>query len=324
MDEDIYVALIHQEIENVISSENREKLSAWRDANKVNEQLYQTTISAWDESIHYGNHISVDLDADYNILQKKILTQQESKPALSLFKRYRVQLGIAASLVFLMLAYTGLRTTSTTILASIDKQLVILPDGSEVNLSRGSSLTYKSGFEKNRNLELKGEAYFSVEHDTQHPFLVKSEHFTVEVLGTEFVLSDDDQNDRPQQVQLIEGSISVLNNKDGTSTILSPGQKIDLNDLDVMQPISATRLIEQKWFVGELNFEDEELSAVMEDLSNLYGVSIELNSKVSSCSFTGQLSSADISQILENISQVYGALVTESDGSYYITGGECN
>src|SRR4051794_31506462 len=49
-----------------------------------------------------------------------------------------------------------------------------LPDGSKVTLRQGSSVSYSSDFGRNnRDLQLKGDAYFEVLHNAAFPFSIK-------------------------------------------------------------------------------------------------------------------------------------------------------
>ena len=53
------------------------------------------------------------------------------------------------------------------------KSSVLLPDGSNVVLHKGSSLIYDNSFSKtNRTVKLDGEAYFEVEKDPENTFTV--------------------------------------------------------------------------------------------------------------------------------------------------------
>ena len=53
--------------------------------------------------------------------------------------------------------------------------VVNLPDGSKVWLNAGSSLKYPTQFnDKQRVVSMQGEAYFEVESDKEHPFIVKN------------------------------------------------------------------------------------------------------------------------------------------------------
>jgi ferric-dicitrate binding protein FerR (iron transport regulator) len=61
---------------------------------------------------------------------------------------------------------------------------VLLPDGSTVTLSYGSSIRYAKTFEQ-RKVILAGQAYFDVAK-RESPFIVESGNTTVQVLGTKF------------------------------------------------------------------------------------------------------------------------------------------
>jgi transmembrane sensor len=66
-----------------------------------------------------------------------------------------------------------------------------LPDGSVVQLQPHAELTCQAKFiTHQRNVELKGDAYFSVWHDASRPFQISVNDIKVTVLGTSFKISD--------------------------------------------------------------------------------------------------------------------------------------
>ena len=73
-----------------------------------------------------------------------------------------------------------------------------LPDHSVVWLNAGSTLRYPTVFrEENRNVTLKGEAYFEVQADHKRPFYVNTPSgLSVYVYGTKFNVAayEDDSN----------------------------------------------------------------------------------------------------------------------------------
>lgn len=75
-----------------------------------------------------------------------------------------------------------------TTVASTTKK-IILPDSSIAILHSGSSLTYDPSF-KERNVSLKGEAYFDVRQVAARPFTVKAGLANIKVLGTSFTVAD--------------------------------------------------------------------------------------------------------------------------------------
>lgn len=82
----------------------------------------------------------------------------------------------------------------------------VLPDGSKVELNRGATLTvqYTPG-ERRVKLD-RGEAHFSVEHDSQRPFIVNAGGVDVRAVGTAFNVRID-----PAAVEVLvtEGKVRV-------------------------------------------------------------------------------------------------------------------
>lgn len=109
------------------------------------------------------------------------------------------------------------------------KSLIVeLPDGSKAHLHPGSSLKFPVKFVGNtREVELKGEAYFVVAKDTQHPFIVFANNVQVSVLGTEFNIAAYHGNS--PKVTLINGSVKVSAKTVKKEMILKPGQQAVLN-----------------------------------------------------------------------------------------------
>ncbi|MEO1010416.1 MAG: FecR family protein, partial [Bacteroidota bacterium] len=85
-----------------------------------------------------------------------------------------------------------------------------LSDGSVVQLNSGSSITYPVNFiaGEDRKIALQGEAFFEVQKDSIHPFLVNTGLLEIEVLGTRFnviAYTEDEETN----VVLTEGSVSL-------------------------------------------------------------------------------------------------------------------
>src|SRR6185312_6673718 len=86
---------------------------------------------------------------------------------------------------------------------------VVLPDGSQVWLNSGSSLTFPERFTgPERNVTLTGEGYFEVAKNKAMPFKVMVNDVTVQVLGTHFNVMA--YNNEPAvKTTLLEGSVKI-------------------------------------------------------------------------------------------------------------------
>ena len=85
---------------------------------------------------------------------------------------------------------THVATTWREITAPLGKRAsVTLPDSSTVVLNAGSTLRYVSIYgATDREVQLRGEAYFVVRHDAAHPFRVRANNAVIQDVGTRFVV----------------------------------------------------------------------------------------------------------------------------------------
>ncbi|WP_316842923.1 FecR family protein [Pedobacter gandavensis] len=178
---------------------------------------------------------------------------------------------------------------------------VRLPDGTIVWLNAASVLKYPVSFANNkeRMVELQGEAYFEVAKDPKKPFLVSSKGQQVEVLGTHFNISSY-ANEAAIKTTLLEGAVKVSEGKQ--MKILKPGQQAMVVNHDMT--IKAANLEEvMAWKNGYFNFQDEALENVMRQISRWYDVEVEYKGTLSQERFNGAISRfKNISQVLKMLS----------------------
>jgi transmembrane sensor len=178
---------------------------------------------------------------------------------------------------------------------------VILPDSSKVWLNSASSLDYPATFarQKERLVHLNGEAYFEVAKDKQHPFIVKTDKQTVEVLGTHFNINSYD-DEQAVKTTLAEGSVRVAMIGGKTKT-LAPGQqavlwnnKLSVSDANIEEALA--------WKNGYFRFNDENIQSIMRKLSRWYNIDVQYDSNINNQGLNGKISR------FKNISQVLKAL----------------
>lgn len=202
-----------------------------------------------------------------------------------------------------------------------DKATVELPDGTNVVLNSASQLSYLSSFgEKERKVELTGEAYFKVAHDEKRTFIVQIGELEVKVLGTSFNVSAyEDVKDIT--VVLLEGKVGVYTLE--ASHIMFPGDKIEYNKTThkvIASKVHPTDYIE--WTKGNLYFEKESLENIMKTLSRIYNVEIRFESdKLSKEHFTGTIPGGGIQNAL-NILMLTSPFYYEMDDSVIILKGK--
>ncbi|QCX37442.1 FecR family protein [Aureibaculum algae] len=156
---------------------------------------------------------------------------------------------------------------------------VVLSDGTNIFLNSGSSLKYPINFSKgsNRQVFLKGEAYFDVTHNIDHPFVVTADEMNVSVLGTKFNVSNYDE-DNKSEVVLVDGSVrlNVSNNK----KMLEPSYKASFNK--TLKSIATERVDTHEytaWINGNIIFRNTPFNKIIKKLERAYNITIVNNNK---------------------------------------------
>lgn len=156
--------------------------------------------------------------------------------------------------------------------ALAEKKEQVLPDGSTVQLNAESRISWnQEDFKKKRTIQLKGEAFFSVEKGTD--FTVVSASGEVRVLGTRFNVYD---RDGRMTVACFSGKVSVHFKTTGKSFILTAGQKVSNFEEISLVPKEFNPAEQKIWKDGYVYFENTSLDLVVQELNRQYGFK-ELN-----------------------------------------------
>ncbi len=176
---------------------------------------------------------------------------------------------------------------------------LLLADGSKVWLNAASSLRFPTTFtSKERRVELTGEGYFEVAHNTEKPFYVSVREMDVKVLGTHFNINSY-QDDEVIRTTLLEGSVFVSSKKIKRAAVLKPGQQALLNgvQLDVKKDIDTEVIM--AWKNGKFNFDGDNIQTVMRQLEKWYDVQVEYRGDITTEEFVGVISrNVNLSEIL--------------------------
>lgn len=182
-----------------------------------------------------------------------------------------------------------------------------LADGTSVWLSPRSKIKIPNEFKRNnRTVELDGEGYFSVTKDPKRPFIVKTQQFNVEVLGTEFNVFAYTEISR-FETNLVEGSVLVYNKDNKNEMIrLKPREKVSVIN-DVM--VKSSSDFDNKDYLesGIFNFKSKPFVEILDCLSLWYNVKFKV---VGTIALTEKISgkfrqSEEIEKILGALQNVY-------------------
>lgn len=172
---------------------------------------------------------------------------------------------------------------------------ITLSDGTNIWLNACSELVYPNFFGKEgfRKVKLKGEAYFNVSKDIEHPFIVETSQYDIKVLGTTFNVKSDCSDDS-FSTALIEGSVEVSERNAGHNKVrLSPMQMVRLK-AGKMTIDSITNTDNYLWTKGLICFENIEFPELMKRFENIYDIQINIhNTKLQKYKCSGKCRVSD-------------------------------
>lgn len=211
MREDIKISLINYITGQADETESAE-VREWIRSKPENEQYYFELYEAWHSSL-YAERDIVDVESAYALFRAK------ASARTPIYKRLRFLPKLAAAALVLFACaiavydFISTKPPETLIELSIPKGLtkkLVLPDGSTVWVNAESQITYSKDFGKtDRDVFLVGEAYFDIaKTDTEIPFLVKTDKFTIRDVGTVFNVKAY-PDDEVFETTVVEGKVSV-------------------------------------------------------------------------------------------------------------------
>jgi len=153
---------------------------------------------------------------------------------------------------------------------------ILLPDRTKVFLNAGSRLVYPENFTGDtREVLLFGEAFFEVQHDQNHPFIVRVGEMQIKVLGTRFNVSAYPADNVIETV-LAEGKVSMEQNDAGffdQATELVPNQMASFNRITKTTNIKTIDTDNYTlWTLGILKFESVDLNRILKRVERFYNI----------------------------------------------------
>ena len=135
-------------------------------------------------------------------------------------------------------------------------------------------------------MEITGEVYFEVTHNTSKPFIVTVNDIQVEVLGTHFNINS--YNDEEAiRTTLLEGKVRVIRN--GSIAILKPGEQIgSAEEGGLSKPVRPDLEKIMAWKNNEFNFTDDDIQSIMRQLARWYNIRPVITG-TSSINYTGRI-----------------------------------
>lgn len=330
MEKDIYINLIYKSLKGVLSLEEQKDLDAFSAESEANALLREEIELSWQLSDGPPSLPDIDVEADLQSLKKRMSgeTPSAAQPVAKVRPLGR-WLSIAASLALLCLAAFSVyqwsqQSQMLSIVANDVVKHILLDDGSEIWLNKGSKIEYPKEFdEAARMVRLTGEAYFEVEHQPSAPFTVETSEGAVRVLGTSFSIAE-----KTTEAKL------VVNVQTGKVRLSGKGQSIDLEKneqgiLDIkneqIQKLSLNTQNTIAWKTGRFVFREQSLESILAQIEESFEVSVSLENKsLYPCKISAIINNTKAKEVLSKLAEAVQMQLQATDAkTYVLLNGKC-
>ena len=268
----------------------------------------------WTLMEQYKNSKKVNTNSAWERLhsrfqEEQLIPDQEENPRVSLHKPVMqwaaIFVGIVAlgSLFFYLNSSKSTPQLLTLNTTSEDVALIkTLKDGSVVYIANNSSFSFPELFaDKERKVELTGEAFFDIARNPEKPFVIETSSATVEVLGTAFNVKANKNNGFELIVE--RGKVRVTP-KSGSaeSFLVVAGEKLSCVN-NHFQKENNTDNSYRAWRTNRMRFKDEPLTNIIKVLNEKYHSNITLEGNgLASRKLTVTFENSSLDTMLEVIS----------------------
>lgn len=236
----------------------------------------------WND-LKYAGTEPVDVDKAWEKLNGRI--EAAEKPVMQLTMKRRPFLNTFARIAAMVLIIAGtgwllfeVAVPQKIMVSSNSDQKnieVLLSDGSTIYLNRNSSITYPKHFRSGaRRVSVKGEAFFDIARDEEHPFIIDAGKAKIRVLGTSFnVITDNASNE--VEVYVASGKVMVTSADGSSSLTLEPEYVGKVSGENATSELN-TNINYLAWHTEMLSYDGERLEVVFNDLKRAYNIEIKV------------------------------------------------
>ncbi|NJO89470.1 MAG: DUF4974 domain-containing protein [Chloroflexia bacterium] len=332
---DQHIALIIKHLSGETTVNEEQLLAGWLNENELNKKQFNETQSAWElANENLDPEVAlINIDDEWEKLSSTINFNEKDKVVEFIPKKEKSSFNwvkIAAAIIIVATiasVWYLLNQPKETELVATNKIIENkLPDGSNISIKEESSIVYNKKFNQSeRRVFLKGEAYFEVKPNKEKPFIVDAGSITVEVLGTSFLVKNDEQQNL-SEVIVTEGTVLVYNTENKQdSVIITAGQKASFEK-------KSTALIKGEnldpnymaWKTKNFNFENTSLDEVIKTINHAYNSNIVLkNEKLGNCRITLPLQNQSLESVLRVLERMLDIKVNKQGNKIEISGEGC-
>ena len=271
-----------------ISAEDNQMLKAWLSKDPANRTILRRCREIWITTQAERQATNYDWKAGFEKFclrkeQQQQQTRSQRNYRLVKLLRYAALLVFAVSVAAVICYRQGSQSWEGQ-LADVEMKVPMgstlslrLPDGTQVSLNGGSTLSYPQSFGlKDRKVNLTGEAYFAIVHHTDQPIEILTSKMTVRDIGTKLNITNYPE-DNQAKVVIDEGSVELKTGNDTQTSIIVAGQEAIIDKQSGRISIVSKQYDGNAWSKGELIFHNTTVADIAKRLERTYNIDISIH-----------------------------------------------
>lgn len=307
---------------NEVSPDEQELISTWKAESEKNLEEFNRV------RVFFLDVKAIDsigkTDSNYNVqIAWKKFQQVNRTEKTSNFGKLKIAASVLLVLGVGLFAYMTNQVETIELVAQNEQQAIELEDGSKISLNEGSQLIYPDKFKGgNRQVKLKGEAYFDVAHNPEQPFLIETDEVQVQVLGTKFNINN--TNEDSVVVSVDTGKVRMI--VGGNEEILTAGYRgVYYRSTELLVKIeSANTGMHNYWRTKTLAFKGATVSEAINAIQKIYDVKVNLsNPDIANCKINVDFEDEKIEHVLEIIGETLNLVWSNQGDAYLLAGYGC-
>ena len=320
--------LIAKHLAGETSVTEKEVLHKWMAGSKRNEVYYSEMKVTYEAGKTIRIASEIDVEAAWNKFSKTLKEPQVKKTVVKkitsfFYSKAAIFIGLLGLGCFIYYQL-GQQEKNIVFSSSVTVRENILPDGTFILLHPQSSISYSSSFDKdNREIQLKGEAYFNVQHKADLPFIISFGNVFIKDIGTAFTVKAN-PSDSVVAVTVTEGEVIFYSTRNAGISLLK-------DETGIYNLISETFRKKKENSFGEnsediltLNFENTSLRQVVDTINKIYNEHIRFSCKeLESLELTATFKERTAAPIVEIIAETFGLSIISDKENMILDSKDC-
>lgn len=265
-----------------------------------------------------------DFDTEKAWENVKSMISENGTKTRFLFPVWGIAAGLVLVLAFSFLFYNQYTKPEEYQFVSENQVMTqTLPDQTEISLNKASEVKVEyNARKKTGTIQLSGEATISIGKEKEVQWTVEAENLLIRDIGTVFHVKAYPDGQQIE-VSVLEGAVQFYSQTE-EGIVLEAGEKgiYDKASGSYSKAVADTNVVAFK--TRSFQFDEENLQAVVDRISEVYDRKITLTGGIGSCKITVEFTEEEFDTIIGILSETMGLEVSENGDEIILSGEGCS